>query len=163
MKISDGGDGACRSSPDRPAVGQPGQALGITPVPSDGLRILVVDDNLGGAEGLSQVLGLWGHETRLALSGPEAITCARSFRPQVVLLDLCLPGMDGFAVARVLREDPGFDRTRVLAITGDRDEGDDHLAQSVGIDRIFLKPLNFRELEADLARLSDLPDRMPGA
>lgn len=183
--ISEGQGGAHRSRPDQPPQAASAevfscpQARGVTPAalatPGAFLhqahedaaggthspprkRVLVVDDNVGSAESLALILSLWGHESQVAFNGIDAIESAHSYLPHVILLDLCLPGMDGFAVARVLREDPRFERTPLLAMTGYHDDGDRQLARELGFDRIFLKPLNLPELEANLARLSQPAD-----
>ena len=70
-----------------------------------GRRILVVDDSVDSAETLGELLKIWGHDVRLAHDGPGAVDAARDYRPDVILLDIGLPGMDGFAVAAQLREE----------------------------------------------------------
>jgi CheY-like chemotaxis protein len=115
-------------------------------------RVLVVDDSVGTAESLAMIVGLWGHECRVAYNGLEAIDVAREYRPEVVLLDLGLPGLDGFSVAQRFREDPQLRDTSLLAMTGYREDGDSQFACELGIERIFVKPLNLAELEAELSR-----------
>ncbi|MBV8899935.1 MAG: response regulator, partial [Verrucomicrobia bacterium] len=83
-----------------------------------GLRVLVVDDNVDAADGLAAALRLNGHEVWAAYDGPGTLAIAQTFRPQVVLLDLGLPGMDGYEVARQLREKPEMKRTYLVAVTG---------------------------------------------
>ena len=88
-------------------------------------RILVVDDNVDAAESLARLLTrLYGHEVRVAHDGPEALAAAEEFRPEVVLLDIGLPGMDGYEVARRLRERPEFEETLLVALTGWGQEAD---------------------------------------
>src|SRR5439155_229746 len=79
-------------------------------------RVLVVDDNLDTAESSSLLLEIEGHDVRVAHTGPEAIEIARSFAPDVILLDIGLPGMDGYAVARVLRAAPDLAHCRIIAV-----------------------------------------------
>ena len=81
-------------------------------------RVLVVDDNRDAAASLAVMLELDQHCTHLAHSGPEAIKAVASFRPDVVLLDLGLPGLDGFEVARRIRARPGGARLLLVALTG---------------------------------------------
>src|SRR5436190_852744 len=85
---------------------------------SEPLRILVVDDCEDFVSSLCHLLRLWGHEARAATDGPEALVAAAVFQPEVVLLDLGLPRMDGYAVARRLREVPGLAGVRLAALTG---------------------------------------------
>ena len=104
------------------------------------LRVLVVDDNIDSAETLGELLPLWGHETRLAHDGPQAIEAVREFAPDVVLLDIGLPGMDGFEVARRLRAE-GVAVRRLLAMTGYGDEDDRRKAKEAGFDGHLVKPV----------------------
>src|SRR4029079_6876816 len=82
------------------------------------LRILVVEDNLDSAESLRMFLELFGHGVTLAHTGPDGVEAARALRPDVVLCDIGLPGMDGFAVAGILRRYPETAATRLIAVTG---------------------------------------------
>ena len=86
--------------------------------PSAPRRILVVDDNVDGAESLAVLLRLAGHETRLAHDGHEAVALADRFRPDVILLDLGLPGLDGFETCRAVRGLPWGASANVIALTG---------------------------------------------
>lgn len=104
------------------------------------LRVLVVDDNIDSAETLGELLPLWGHQTRLAHDGPQAIEAVREFAPDVVLLDIGLPGMDGFEVARRLRAE-GVAVRRLLAMTGYGDEDDRRKAKEAGFDGHLVKPV----------------------
>ena len=88
------------------------------PLPrTPGSRILVVDDSVDSAETLGELLKIWGHDVRLAHDGPGAVAAAREYRPEVVLLDIGLPGMDGFAVATQLRKE-GLGGRMLVALTG---------------------------------------------
>ena len=80
--------------------------------------ILVVDDDHDAADSLALLLTLLGHEVRTAYDGPAALRAAHGRLPRFVLLDIGLPGMDGYEVARRLREQPGRDAVRVIALTG---------------------------------------------
>ena len=117
-------------------------------------RILVVDDNVPSAECLAELIKHWGHETRLAHDGAVALDSAREYRPDVILLDIELPGMDGFAVARALRSDPRFLATTLLAMTGHSSEETTREAIDAGFDRHLVKPLELDDLEDLLARLA---------
>ena len=114
-------------------------------------RVLVVDDNLDLARGLARLLKLIGHEVRMVHDGPSALEAARSFRPDVVLLDIGLPGMDGFHVARLLRaEDCGRD-ARIIAISGYGHEEDRRRSREAGFDHYLVKPIDYRSLVPLLA------------
>lgn len=117
-------------------------------------RILVVDDNVSSAECLAELIKFWGHEARLAHDGALALASAREYRPDVILLDIELPGMDGFSVARALRRDPRFLATTLVAMTGHSSEETTREAIEAGFDRHLVKPLDFDELEDLLARFA---------
>jgi PAS domain S-box-containing protein len=104
-------------------------------------RILVVEDNRDSAESLSMLLTLAGHEVRVAHDGASAIAAARDYRPQVILLDIGLPGMDGFEAARRLRGEPGLDGTLLVAMTGYGQAQDRQRSKSAGFDRHLTKPV----------------------
>jgi signal transduction histidine kinase len=125
-------------------------ATGPASVPS-ALRVLVVDDNADAATTLVHVLSLWGQAARAAGDGPAAIQIAREWRPQLVLLDIGLPGMDGYAVAERLRAEPGVDGMRIVALTGYGQAGDVRRSREAGFDEHFTKPV-------DLAALRELLD-----
>src|ERR1700736_6481332 len=81
-------------------------------------RILVVDDNVDAAESLGTMLAYSGHDVRVAHGGVEALSAAREFAPNVMILDLGMPEMEGYAVARAVRSDPRFATTRLIALSG---------------------------------------------
>jgi CheY-like chemotaxis protein len=115
------------------------------------LRILVVDDLRDAADSLALLLRLMGHDVRVAYDGPTALLVACSFKPDVVLLDLCLPGMDGYEVARRLQEQVGLPDCLLVAATGLGQEEDHRRSREAGFDRLLLKPLDLAELEGLLA------------
>jgi CheY-like chemotaxis protein len=102
--------------------------------------VLVVDDSRDAAESLALVLRLQGHEARVALDGPEALDALDAFRPDAVLLDVGLPGMDGYEVARHIRQRPAFGRTTLVAVTGYGREEDRRRAAEAGFDHHLTKP-----------------------
>jgi two-component system OmpR family response regulator len=114
------------------------------------LRVLVVDDNIDSAETLCELLPLWGHEARVAHDGPAAITILQEFQPDVVLLDIGLPGMDGFEVARRIRAS-GTKVGRLLAMTGYSDDEDRRKAREAGFDGHLVKPVDPDSLQKTLA------------
>ncbi|HEV8237981.1 MAG TPA: response regulator [Thermoanaerobaculia bacterium] len=110
-------------------------------------RILVVDDNLDAAEGLAMLLSLRGHQVATAYDGPSAIEQARKLRPDVVLLDIGLPRLDGFEVARRLREEHTERPLLLVALTGYGQERDRVRAREAGFDHHLLKPVRLEMLE----------------
>jgi PAS domain S-box-containing protein len=106
------------------------------------LHVLVVEDNVDAGDSLSMLLRLYGHEIHLARSGPAALEMASACRPDVVLLDIGLPGMDGYQVARRLREMAGFGGVTICALTGyTPSEADRQRQQETGFDRYYVKPV----------------------
>ena len=108
---------------------------------ASGRRILVVDDNADGAETFAMLLELAGHQTRFAGSGPVALELARAFEPEVVFLDIGLPGMDGYEVARRLRAEPTTVGTMLVAVTGWGSEQDERRCLEAGFDAHLVKPV----------------------
>jgi PAS domain S-box-containing protein len=129
---------------------------GDAPDARDGrtLRVLVVEDNPDGARSLGMLLRLSGHEAALAHNGPAGLETARAFRPEVVLCDIGLPGMDGYAVAKAMRRDPDLAGVYLIALTGYGQEEDRRRAQEAGFDLHLTKPVDFPQLEQMLASLS---------
>ena len=120
--------------------------------PMSGRRVLVVDDNVDGAESLAKVLQICGHETRTAHSGPEALDAARPFKPEVVLLDIGLPGMNGYEVAKRLRAEPSLDGAVLVALTGWGSEDNKRQSREAGFDFHLTKPVEVTAIESILAR-----------
>ncbi|MDM7915563.1 MAG: response regulator, partial [Candidatus Eisenbacteria bacterium] len=117
--------------------GKTGDAKGLE---GTGLSILVVDDYGDAAQMLSRLLSLDGHRVEIAHDGPAAIAAAKRAVPDVVLLDIGLPGMDGYEVAQKLREIEGFDRVLVIALTGYGKQADRE--ESASFDHYLLKPVD---------------------
>ena len=115
-----------------------------------GRRILVVDDSVDSAETLGELLKIWGHDVRLAHDGPEAVAAARDYRPEVILLDIGLPGMDGFAVAAQLREE-GLGGRMLVALTGYGEQQDRDRTLRAGFDHHLVKPISPDTLQKLLA------------
>ncbi len=139
--------------PTRPEPA-PRKAPGASP---RSLSVLVVDDHRDSATSLAKVLGLWGHQTRVVHDGLAGIEAVDAHEPDVVLLDIGLPGIDGYRVAERLRQ-PGRARVPVLvALTGYGQEEDRRKALAVGFDHHLVKPVNLDELQRLLASLR-LPD-----
>jgi PAS domain S-box-containing protein len=120
---------------------EPGKATGRP------LQILIVEDNIDAADSLSLLLRLYKHEVQVARTGPTALEMASACRPDVVLLDIGLPGMDGYQVAERLREKPEFKNVMLCALTGyTPSEADYQRRQQTGFDHYFVKPVNLETL-----------------
>ncbi|MFC5496808.1 response regulator [Caenimonas terrae] len=135
------------------AVAAPAPAL----APDDaegGLRVLVVDDNTDAADTLGALLDMSGHATRIANDGYQAIEVAQAFQPQVVFLDIGLPGMNGYEVARKLRELPGMDRAFLVALTGWGAREDRERSSEAGFDHHLTKPADMGAVETLLSNLA---------
>ena len=115
------------------------------------LRVLVVDDNKDAADSAALLLRRSGHEVRTAYSGGEALDAALADRPDAVLLDLGLPEIDGYEVARRLRQKPAFDDVLLVALTGYGQESDRQRSQEAGCDAHLVKPVNTKQIEEVLA------------
>jgi signal transduction histidine kinase/ActR/RegA family two-component response regulator len=103
-------------------------------------RILVVDDKADAADSLSLLLRITGHEVQTVYDGPAALEAARAFRPEIVFLDIGMPGMDGYEVARRLRREPGLEHSLLVALTGYNREEDVRLCREAGFDLHLSKP-----------------------
>jgi CheY-like chemotaxis protein len=114
-------------------------------------RILVVDDNVDAAESLAVLLRLEGHEVRLAPDGPAALAAAQAEPPEMIVLDLGMPGMDGFEVARHLRGQPWSDGVLLVALTGWAQEDDRRRCYEAGFDGHLPKPVEWDNLRQFLA------------
>ncbi|HSF41928.1 MAG TPA: response regulator, partial [Thermoanaerobaculia bacterium] len=142
-------------SPQRNPEPEPdGDTAGSTAAPGDTSprRILVVDDNEDSAESLALLLRLRGHEVKVAYNGPEALDTAGSFYPEAVLLDIGLPGLDGYQVASRLRQRPRNAKALLVALTGYGQEDDQRLAREAGFDHHLTKPIDSQVIYELLAR-----------
>jgi signal transduction histidine kinase len=115
-------------------------------------RVLVVDDNVDAAKSLAMLLQLMGHATETAYSGPTGLAAAREFHPDVIILDIGLPGMDGYEVARRLRCEPGLSTTLLVALTGWGTEEDKRRAIHAGFDYHLTKPADAETITEILAK-----------
>ena len=132
-----GGAGVAPAQPD----------VGSTP-PLRPRRVLVVDDNTDTAQSLATMVQFWGHETVMAHNGLDALARAAAFHPDLVLLDIGLPGLDGYAVARQLRARPAAARVLLAAITGWGDADDKRKAVQAGFDFHLTKPVAAKDIQA---------------
>jgi signal transduction histidine kinase/CheY-like chemotaxis protein len=119
---------------------------------SQGGRVLIIDDNVPSAESLALIVKLWGHDTRVAHSGPDALETAAAFQPDTVLLDIGMPGMDGYTVARRLRATPGLESATLIAMTGYGRDEDRRRSEAEGFAHHLVKPIDLERLEQLLAR-----------
>jgi CheY-like chemotaxis protein len=115
------------------------------------LRLLVVDDNRDAAETLAALLDVMGHATAIANEGAQALRLMHSFRPQVVFLDIGMPGMSGYDVAQAIRRDHAFDEVLLVALTGWGGELDRAKSANAGFDQHLTKPATIEAIEAVLA------------
>jgi PAS domain S-box-containing protein len=118
-----------------------------------GARILVVDDNVDVAESMAVLLELEGHQVRTVYTAHAALETARTFRPDVVLLDIGLPGMDGYEVARRLRACPATRHVLLIALTGYGREEDRARSKAAGFDQHLVKPVEPEAMNAMIAAL----------
>jgi signal transduction histidine kinase/PleD family two-component response regulator len=127
-------------APSAAAAARPVAATEPSPVRP--LRVLLVDDHKDSAESLATVLRLQGQEVNLAHDGPSALAAAQAFRPEVVLLDIGLPGMDGYQVAQRLRERTDFQEIMLIALTGYGQEEDRRRSLAAGFNYHLVKPVD---------------------
>jgi CheY-like chemotaxis protein len=120
-------------------------------VQSRSRKVLVVDDNQDAADSLGLVLRMSGHDVWVANEGSQALALAAAVRPDTVMLDIGLPGMDGYKVARRMRELPGLSNVRLIAVTGHGQESDRQAAAAAGFALLVTKPVDPQELSRVLA------------
>ncbi|NUT15194.1 MAG: PAS domain S-box protein [Cupriavidus sp.] len=120
-------------------------------------RILLVDDNRDAADSLAMLLEMCGHEVTIAYDGSEALHVAPRCRPHIALIDLAMPGMDGFEVVRAMRGVAGTESTRYVALTGFGQPADRQHTEAAGFDAHLVKPVELETLFGTIARL-----RQPG-
>jgi CheY-like chemotaxis protein len=133
-----------------PTVAPPQGSNGKTPVAQangKARRVLIVDDNRDTAQGMARLLTRAGHKVELAHDGVEALERAREAQPEAVVLDIGLPGMDGFEVARRLREEPSCAQTIIIAVTGYGQPEDRRRALEAGCHHHLVKPVDIEEIK----------------
>lgn len=123
-------------------------------VPGIKQRLLVVDDNADSAWSLSMLLGMLGHEVRTANDGREAIRIAEEYRPNAMVLDIGLPAMNGYEVARHIRRQPWGRRVALIATTGWGDESARQSSRDAGFDHHLVKPVDHHALARLLTALA---------
>jgi CheY-like chemotaxis protein len=120
--------------------------------------VLVVDDNRDAAASLAMMLSLDGHDTRTAQDGLEGLELAEAFRPEVILLDIGMPKLNGYDVCRRIREQPWGKGIFIVAVTGWGQEEDRRRSQEAGFDRHLVKPVDSVALAKVLAELKSGAD-----
>jgi DNA-binding response OmpR family regulator len=123
----------------------------IGPAAPPGSRILIVDDNRDAADSLGLLLGLDGHDVRVAYAGRQALETAKEFLPDVAILDLGLPDLSGYDVAQLMRQDPLLQRVALIALTGWGQEEHKQRARDAGFDFHLTKPVDLDRLAAVLS------------
>jgi CheY-like chemotaxis protein len=123
-------------------------AVAVESALETGRRILLVDDNEDAAELLGEFLRSLGHVTRIAHDGPAALRVVEGFPPDLALLDIGLPVMDGYELARRLRELPALAKVRLIAVTGYGQETDRLRSREAGFDAHLVKPVRLETLES---------------
>jgi two-component system CheB/CheR fusion protein len=121
--------------------------------PEPRLRVLVVEDNDDVARSLVMLLELWGHDAKIADRAEAALEAVQTHRPAVVLMDIGLPGMDGYEVAKMLRRQEGCDTPMLVAMTGYGQDEDRRRAREAGFDLHLVKPVDPDVLQELLASL----------
>ncbi len=116
-----------------------------------GKRMLVVDDNRDAADALRELLVLDGHDVHAVYGAQEAIEAAARLRPEIVLLDIGLPQMDGYELFRRMRQMPELDQARIIAVTGYGQTRDKRLAEQLGFDYHMVKPVDLEQLKRIIA------------
>jgi signal transduction histidine kinase len=142
---------AAQGSPPPPLV----RGGGVAQHPA---RLLLIEDNPDTAETMRELLDLAGYPVDLARSGPEGLAYARQFQPELVICDIGLPGMDGYQVARTLRQEPATARVHLIALSGYAQEEDLQRSREAGFNWHLKKPIEFSELVRVLQRLPS-PDQ----
>jgi CheY-like chemotaxis protein len=126
--------------------------VNLNPQPQRRIRVLVVEDNLDSVHSMAMLVKSMGHLVQFAINGFAAIAIARTFKPEVVLLDIGLPDFKGDEVARQLKWEPGFEKTRIIAITGLSQDEVRIRALAAGCEEVYAKPLAPTVLEELLAK-----------
>ncbi len=139
------------------AAAQPPAGIGKTAPPPARRRVLVADDNLDAAESLAMMLEIMGNEVRMANDGLRAVAEAVAFRPDMILLDIGMPGLNGYEACRAIREQPGGAEPVIVACTGWGQEEDRRQSREAGFNFHLVKPVDPAALEALLGSLLDAP------
>ena len=134
-----------RAAPEAAKGGENGEVMAR--------RVLLVDDNADSADSLAELLRLWGHEVRAVHDASQALAAARTFRPDVAVLDIGMPDMNGYEVARLLRTQGGLNGTVFVALTGYGQDGDRRRSAEEGFRAHLVKPVDPGALRELLTKL----------
>lgn len=115
-------------------------------------KILVVEDNPANLELFTDLLEAAGYQVHAAISAEEGVRLARALQPELILMDLSLPGMDGLAATRALREDAATCDLRIVALTAHAMKGDEAVAQRAGCNGYLTKPIDTRSFVESVSR-----------
>lgn len=115
-------------------------------------KILIVEDNATNRTLLRDILTFYGFEVAVASDGQEAVSLARELKPELILMDIQMPGMDGVTACRILKGDPATSRLKIIALTSFAMEGDQDIFLKAGFDGYLSKPINTRELPGQVKR-----------
>jgi CheY-like chemotaxis protein/uncharacterized protein YbcI len=127
------------------------------------LRVLVVDDNRDGADALGLLIEELGNQVHVTYSGMQALNVATAFRPDLMFVDLVMPELDGCGLVIRLRQIPAFAQTKIMAITGQKDEEHKALAMKAGFDTVLFKPVALKEIKAVLASFAQVATHAGGS
>ncbi len=116
--------------------------MATTGIATRGRRVLIIEDNHATADSLKQLFGIRGYTVRVAYDGRAGVFAAREWPPEVVLCDIGLPGLDGYGVARALRQYPATSKTRLIAVTAYGSDEAQEVSKWGGFERHIVKPVD---------------------
>jgi CheY-like chemotaxis protein len=125
--------------------------MAITTTP---LRVLIVDDNRDGADALGLLVEALGNQVHVTYGGTQALDVATTFRPDLMLVDLVMPGIDGCDLVKRFRQIPAFAQTKIVAITGLKDEQYQDMAKQAGCDAVLVKPAALADIKTVIASVA---------
>jgi len=114
-------------------------------------KVLIVDDHRDAADAMGMLVEELGNQVRVTYSGRQAMQAATVFQPELVLVDLVMPDMDGCSLIAALRKTPAFCNTKIVVITGHKDTAHREMALSAGCDDVFVKPVALTQIKSALA------------
>jgi len=163
VDVSSGGKGMGTEVVLRvPLAAAPARIAVAPAAPPRSRCVLVIDDNVDAAESLQLALEMEGHEVNVAHDGPSGLDRARELAPDVVLCDIGLPGMDGYAVAKALRHEPALRAMFIVALTGHALPEDQRCASEAGFDAHLTKPATIARIQEVIARAPPRRHGPPG-
>jgi two-component system, sensor histidine kinase len=124
----------------------------LRPVPEAKRRVLIVEDNLDSVHSMTALIRMMGHEVQFAINGFAAIDVARTYRPDIIIVDIGLPDFKGDHLARQLKYEPGLEQTRIIAISGLPQQNLEERALQAGCAEFYRKPIDPSKLEELLAK-----------